>query len=124
MKIVSVVIGCVVCTFGLLGYWLVNENGRLRFMNAVQVNEVRLLQQELDSLRSKRTYEDGVTDTLIRMGQPNFEGNYTEGFNHARRIYEGASYAEGYHNCLTQLGVKAVQQKYEAPTGVDNEVNE
>lgn len=104
----------------LAGAWLVNENGRLRLVNSLQTAEVRLLQQELSDLRFKPTYDDGVYHTLVKIGQPNSDNAFADGWNCARRVYENEDSASAYHRAISQFGIQIQENlRNQIPAGTD-----
>ncbi len=121
MKNLSIALS-IICV-GLFAYSIhtYNENYRLKLVNYLSREEIRLLTYEKDELEKRPTYEDGYKSALIKTGGPQGGGAYNEGWDDAQKVYMSEGYTTGYHNCLVQFGYqKPNTTRYLAPEPKNN----
>lgn len=73
-------------------YHIRNENNRLKMKDDLMLMENSILKSEIATLSSRRTYEDGVQDTLIKSKFGNYEDGYHAAV--AQQSYEKEVMAE------------------------------
>lgn len=83
---------------------LQTENHRLSLVNSIYNAEHRILKEDISDLEKKPTYDQGFKDALIRVGGPQSDGLYRDGWDDASKFFCDASYSEGYHNAIQQFG--------------------
>lgn len=83
---------------------LKQENHRINILNSIYNAERRILKDDISELEKKPTYDQGFKDALIRVGGPQSDGLYRDGWEDAAKLFCDASYTEGYHNAIQQFG--------------------
>ena len=68
----------------------------LKFENSLMANEI-------GSLQTSPSYNDGYRDALIKMGGPQSPGSFQDGWDSALKVAGAASYADGYHTARKQF---------------------
>jgi hypothetical protein len=104
MKFLAWIFGSVALSLGIVSFNLKSKNQELRLVKIILEAENKLLKDDVAFYEKKPTYEEGVKDTLIRLGGPDKKGDYQDGWNDATKILGDGSYATGYHNCIQQFG--------------------
>lgn len=89
------VLALISCAIGF-HYWELRRDLFIsKFKNEIHESEHRILRDELNELRSKKTYEQGVLDTAISM---NTSGGFADGVHHVLGAFKDNSYIVGYHS--------------------------
>jgi flagellar biosynthesis/type III secretory pathway protein FliH len=94
------VIGLALCVFaGAVYHRVQGENNALKLENVLYQSENRLLKDELSEKKSARTYEEGLTDGLMRANN--------------------RGYTDGYHAAMSQVSEEkqAAEDKKAAKAG-------
>ena len=68
----------------------------LKFENSLMANEI-------GSLQSSPSYNDGYRDAIVKMGGPQSPGSFQDGWDSALKVMGTASYADGYHTAIKQF---------------------
>lgn len=90
-------IAAITCAIGYHYYELKQELFVSKWKNEIHQAEHRILRDELDELRSKKTYEQGVLDTAIRL---NLNTEFADGVFQTVSAFKEQSYITGYHNAV------------------------
>lgn len=102
-------VGLIVC-LGLSTFYFIRESSNAKYTNTWLQSENRLLKDDNHALRdlvitkaTAKTYEDGITDTLVRLNGP-----------HGQEF--AASYVAGYHAAMgDQKESQKILEKKEPP---------
>lgn len=77
------------------------------FRLSLNMAEIRLLQQELATERSKPSFEEGFRSCVLHMGGAQQTGSYKDGWDAAVAMLNNQTYADGYHAAIEQFGFQA-----------------
>lgn len=86
------------------------------FRNEIYVSEARILRDEMNELRSKKSYEQGCLDTALRSGM---DSGFNDGLHHAMTAMKENDYVKGFHSAtenhwaMVYYQTKALEKKME-----------
>lgn len=93
---------------GLFSYseYCLRESERHRNIVDLLNKQNKLLDEQIRDMEwrlpKQQTYEDGYNQALLRMASGG--AAFADGFEAAKKKYQNASYADGYHNAIGQFG--------------------
>lgn len=101
------VLALISCAIGF-HYWELRRDLFIsRFKNEIHESEHRILRDELNEIRSKKTYEQGVLDTAIRL---NLNSEFADGVFQTVSAFKENNYITAYHNAVEHTSAMTVFQ--------------
>lgn len=78
-------------------YWEIRWQLQVaNFRNEIWISENRIMRDEMNELRSKKTYQEGCIDTALRM---KIDNGFYDGVSHVLSVLPENDYIKGYHSC-------------------------
>ena len=113
-KALLIVPTIICCFISYYHYKMILENNTLSWSVTIYEAENRLLEQELNAIERKPSYDDGCRDTIVKIGLPN-AGCYRDGWIDATKIIDGQDYSRGYHQAIAQFGYQTNNKELIGP---------